>query len=179
MSVFQPNVILKDVTRIDQAFLRANGLKGLILDVDNTLTLHNSQILRADVQAWISAIKESDIRLIIVSNNYPERVAPFPKNLGLHFLAPGYKPLTIGFSKAQKALGLPVQEIGVVGDQIYTDIVGGNLKGMFTVLVCPMLEETGVTFKVRRTLETIHIRAYYRKRALLKPYQSKWEMKQK
>ena len=77
----------------------------------------------------------------------------------------GMKPLTFGFTKAQKKMNLPVQDIAVVGDQIYTDIVGGNLKGMFTILVQPMLLENGWTFRVRRNLETIHIRTYYRRRS--------------
>ena len=165
MSVFQPNLILKDVTRIDRALLRANGLRGLILDVDNTLTLHDSQMLRGDVRAWIESMRAADIQMIIVSNNYYDRVKPFADSLSLDFVSMGMKPLTIGFTKAQKQLQLPVQEIAVVGDQIYTDIVGGNLKGMFTILVQPMLLENGWTFKIRRNLETIHIRTYYRKRS--------------
>lgn len=165
MSVFQPNLILKDVTRIDRALLKANGIRGLILDVDNTLTLHDSQMLRDDVTAWIESMKAADIPMVIVSNNNHDRVKPFAENLGLDFVSMGLKPLTVGFTKAQKKLDLPVQQIAVVGDQIYTDILGGNLKGMFTILVHPMLLEDGWSFKVRRQLETIHIRAYRRKRA--------------
>ena len=165
MSVFQPNLILKDVTHIDRALLKANGIRGLILDVDNTLTTHDSQMLRDDVLLWIESMKAADIPMVIVSNNNHERVKPFAENLGLDFVSMGLKPLTVGFTKAQKKLALPVQEIAVVGDQIYTDILGGNLKGMFTILVHPMLLEDGWSFKIRRHFETIHIRAYRRKRA--------------
>ncbi len=165
MSVFQPNLILKDVTRIDLALLRANGIRGLILDVDNTLTLHDSQMLRGDVREWIESMRAAGVPMIIVSNNSYDRVKPFADALSLDFVSMGMKPLTFGFTKAQKKMDLPVQDIAVVGDQIYTDIVGGNLKGMFTILVQPMLLENGWTFKVRRNLETIHIRTYYRRRS--------------
>ena len=143
MSVFQPNLILKDVTRIDLALLRANGIRGLILDVDNTLTLHDSQILRGDVREWIESMRAAGVPMIIVSNNSYDRVKPFADALSLDFVSMGMKPLTFGFTKAQKKMNLPVQDIAVVGDQIYTDIVGGNLKGMFTILVQPMLLENG------------------------------------
>lgn len=166
MSVFMPDLMLRDVTRIDKALLDANGLRGLILDVDNTLTEHGSQHIRPQVERWLLSMSEQGIRLIIVSNNTRSRVEPFAQRLGLAFVAMGCKPLTLGFSRAQSQLGLTAGEIGVVGDQIYTDVVGGNLEGMYTILVTPLLLEDKAFFKLKRSLETIHIRAYCRRKGI-------------
>lgn len=163
MSVFTPDIMLHDVTRIDKALLRANGIQGLILDVDNTLADHGSQILRPSVQIWLCQMQDAGIKLIIASNNTRQRVEPFAYKLGLDFVSFSCKPSTLGLSRAQRKLGLPAERIAIVGDQIYTDIVGGNLKGMYTILVTPFLVENQPFLKFKRSLETIHIRGYKKK----------------
>lgn len=165
MSIFQPDLMLRDVTRIDRPLLDARGLRGLILDVDNTLADHGSQVLRSSVRDWLAKMDAAGIKLVIVSNNTRVRVEPFAKKLGLEFVSFSCKPLPVGLSRAQNRLGLPAERIAVVGDQIYTDIVGGNLKGMYTILVVPFLEEDLPFLKLKRSLEAVHIRAYQRKAA--------------
>lgn len=160
MSVFTPDLMLKDVTRIDKPLLDANQIKGLILDVDNTLADHGSQIIRPRVQSWLTEMQDKGVKLVIVSNNTRSRVGPFAERLGLPYIPMGCKPLTMGLSKAQDTMALYAHEIAVVGDQIYTDIVGGNLKGMYTILVTPFVVEDKAFFKLKRNLETIHIKAY-------------------
>lgn len=164
MSVFTPNIILKDVTRIDLALLKANGIEGLILDVDNTLTTHGNQYVRKDIKLWLAKMRENNIKLIIVSNNTQERVQPFADMLKLPFVAMAMKPLTFGFRKATKELELPEYKMAVIGDQIYTDIVGGNLAGMYTILVNPMMIENNFFFRCKRALETIHRKEYYKRK---------------
>lgn len=165
MSVFIPNIILTDVTMITLDMLKEHNIKGIILDVDNTLTTHGSQEIKAHISDWLELMKQNDIQLIIVSNNTYERIEPFANNLKLDFVAMGCKPLTHGFTKAQRKLGLSKKEIAVVGDQIYTDIVGGNLKGFFTILVTPFELESGKFFKLKRSLESIHIKRYNKRKS--------------
>ncbi|WMJ23673.1 YqeG family HAD IIIA-type phosphatase [Paludicola sp. MB14-C6] len=165
MSVFIPNLILPDVTSIDIPLLNQYNIKGIILDVDNTLTTHGSQEIKAHISDWLDVMKGNNIKLIIVSNNTFERIEPFANNLKLDFVAMGCKPLTSGFTKAQKKLGLPRNEIAVVGDQIYTDIVGGNLKRFFTILVTPFELEDGKFFKLKRMLESRHIKRYNKRKS--------------
>lgn len=163
MSVFLPNLILKDVTCIDTELLNKNGIKGLILDVDNTLTTHGSQEVEENILTWLAFMKKQNIGLVIVSNNTFDRISPFAQKIGLEFVAMGLKPLTSGLSKAQARLNLKKNEIAIVGDQIYTDIVGGNLKGFFTILVTPFKVEGKLFFKIKRKLESMHIKKYHRK----------------
>lgn len=162
MSVFTPKLCLDKVTDITPKLLREKGIKGIVLDVDNTLTLHGSQEVKKEVTDWLEQMKAQGFLLTIVSNNYEKRVKPFAQRLGLEYVSFGCKPMTKGFTQACKKFSLKKEEIAVVGDQIYTDIVGGNLKGMFTILVEPFQLETGWTFRLKRNLEKIHIRKYHR-----------------
>lgn len=164
MSVFTPDIMLGNITQIDKAFLSANNIRGLVLDVDNTLTAHGSQLVRPEVGKWIARMDAMGIKMMIVSNNTYDRVKPFADKLGLDFVSMGCKPLTVGLTKAQKQFRLPANQIAVVGDQIYTDVVAGNLKGMLTVLVKPFVMEDGAFFRMKRSLEAVHIRAYLRRK---------------
>lgn len=160
MSVFVPNLMLKDVTCINEMLLKEHNIKGLILDVDNTLAKHGSQELSIHISNWLKEMRKLDIKLMVVSNNRKKRVEPFAKKLGLDFVSMALKPMTTGFSKVKQSFQLENNEIAVVGDQIYTDIMGGNLKGMFTILVAPILLEDHFSFKLKRKLEAIHINSY-------------------
>lgn len=162
MSVFTPNLYLNNVTDITPELLQKYQLKALVLDVDNTLTFHNSQEVHQSVLDWLEQMKEHQIGLTIVSNNFEERVRPFAQKLGLNHVSFGCKPMTRGFTRAYKDFGIPKKQIAVVGDQIYTDILGGNLKGMFTILTVPFQIENTTLFKLKRNLEQLHIRKYQR-----------------
>ena len=81
---------------ITPQFLKKNGIKGLILDVDNTLAKHDDQTPAAGITEWLDDMRKNDIKLIIVSNNHPERVRPFAEPLGLDFVSESGKPLRKG-----------------------------------------------------------------------------------
>jgi len=156
VSVFMPDLMLRDVTRIDKALLDANGLRCLILDVDNTLTTHNNPAPAEGVPEWIEEMKSAGIKLIIVSNNNAERVTPFAEMLGLHFVPNGAKPLPVGFKRAAaelRALGVPKNRIAAVGDQIFTDILGANLAGIRSIFVYHIEPETSLPFRFKRAVE--------------------------
>ncbi|MEG1996161.1 MAG: YqeG family HAD IIIA-type phosphatase [Oscillospiraceae bacterium] len=161
MSLFIPDLILKDITKITLQILNENNIKGIILDVDNTLTIHGSQDVEQNVLDWLEFAKQNNIKLMIVSNNTFARVSPFAKKLGIDFVAMGFKPLTFGISRVMKRFDLPAKNIAVVGDQIYTDIAAGNIKKMFTILVSPFEKENGFFFKIKRKLEKRHVKKYY------------------
>jgi HAD superfamily phosphatase (TIGR01668 family) len=129
------------------------GVQALILDVDNTLTTHDNPIVEKRVLDWLDTMRANGVGLIIVSNNYPERVAPLANTLGIDFVARGKKPLPKGFSEACRRLDTPKESICAVGDQIFTDILGANLKGIKSIFVFPIEYETTTFFRVKRTLE--------------------------
>lgn len=151
--LFKPTIALQTVCDISIDILRKFNIKALILDVDNTLTTHDNPNIKPEILAWINSMKNNGIKLIIVSNNYPERVEPFANMLGIEFVSRGQKPLPKGLSEACRRLNVSKNNICAVGDQIFTDILGANLKGIKSIFVFPMEYENTIFFKIKRTLE--------------------------
>lgn len=133
-----PNAHFKKVEEITIEFLRKNKINALILDVDNTL-IDIDRKLSKSVINWSNNLKANGIKLIILSNtNHIEKVEKVAKTLGIEYQNFAKKPFKKGFFKAQKDLKEKPENIAVVGDQIFTDVVGGNRCDMFTILVEPI-----------------------------------------
>lgn len=150
---FRPTYVFDKVKDITPEFLRRKHIKGLLLDLDNTLTTHNNPVVPQESIEWIELMKRSGIKLMIVSNNHAPRVTPFAEQLGIEFECEGAKPLTFGYSRAIKRMGLENRDIAAVGDQIFTDILGCNLKGIRSVFVFPIKPETSLPFRFKRACE--------------------------
>ncbi len=156
MSIFRPFLLKKDITAVSVALLHEMEVKALLLDVDNTLTTHNSQDLNPAVSAWLEDVKQNGFTPVIVSNGTKKRVRPFAQHLGLPFTASAAKPLPIGFLRAMKERGLTRQECVVIGDQIFTDVLGGKAAGMRVIQVLPIDTATDTAFiRFKRKLEKI------------------------
>lgn len=151
--LFKSTAAFRRVTDIIPEFLNKMGIEGLILDVDNTLALHDSPVPADGVPEWVELMKKSRINLMIVSNNHAERVKPFADMLGIDFVCEGKKPLCKGFREALLRMHMPKNKIAAVGDQIYTDVLGANLFGIKMLYVVPMEYEKTTFFKVKRRLE--------------------------
>lgn len=153
--MFKPKWWLKNVLEIDESFIKENHLRGFILDLDNTLSMHGSPAAEIGVTDWLAEMKRLGMRLLVVSNNTKKRVEPLARELGLDYICFACKPLTIGISRALRKMKLPKNSVALVGDQIFTDVLGGNLRGVPTILVEPFHLENKVTFKLKRKLENI------------------------
>lgn len=142
------------ITDLPPEALRATGVQGLLLDVDNTLTLHDSQVVPDAVTAWLQAARDAGLLLIIVSNARDARVAPFAAKLGLPYVSRAAKPLPFGFWRAAQQLGLPKKACLVIGDQIFTDMWGAALGGFPAAQLEPIEPEEGHGFLLfKRRLE--------------------------
>ena len=161
--MFKPKWWMKNVLSIDEEFIKSNHLRGLILDLDNTLSMHGSPAAEEGVMEWLNKMKELGVKMTVVSNNRKKRVAPLAKELGLDYISFGCKPLTIGITRALKSMRLPKNSVALVGDQILTDIMGGNLKRMPTILVEPFHLEDKLTFKLKRKVESVIFKRDYTK----------------
>lgn len=136
--MIEPNAYLKKVEEITIEFLQKNRIKALILDIDNTLIDYNEN-LSESVKIWAKELKGQGTKLYILSNtNKKEKVKKVANELQIPYMYFAKKPLKIGFKKVQKELKEAPENIGVVGDQIFTDIIGGNRSKMFTILVEPI-----------------------------------------
>ena len=161
MKLFNPSFWLKNVFQITETFLRENEIKGLLLDLDNTLSMHGSPVPEDGVCDWIKEMSRCGISLVVVSNNNKERVAPLAEKLELPFFCFSMKPLPFGYSKAIKAMNLPKKNIAAVGDQIFTDVLGGNAFRVRTILVEPFHLEASASFRLKRKIESVFFKRDY------------------
>lgn len=161
--LFKPTFWLKSVLDIDEKFLRGNGISALVLDLDNTLSMHGNPAAEAGVADWLDEMRRLGIKMRIVSNNTQKRVKPLAEKLGLPFTANGAKPLTFGITRAMKAMGATKRDTLVVGDQIFTDVMAGNFKGVRTALVEPFHLEKTWTFRLKRRAESLVFHRDYSK----------------
>ena len=126
---------------ITPSFLKKHGIKGLILDVDNTLALHDNPVPADGITEWLENMRNNGIKLIIVSNNHDERVKHFAAPLGLDYVCDGGKPLKRGYTAAMKKMRLAASETAAVGDQLFTDVWGANHSRIKMIYVQPMEPE--------------------------------------
>lgn len=151
--LFKPNIKLHGITDITVELLNKNDIKALLLDVDNTMSNHHGTILTDGLLEWIAYMQANGIKLIVLSNSKRFRIEPFAARIGLPFISLGCKPLPTGYLRGVKALGEKRKNVAIVGDQIFTDILGGNIVGVKSILLTPIKPEDGWSFKVRRKLE--------------------------
>lgn len=153
MGIFRPTAMKQRVVELTPEFLSGLGVQAVLLDVDNTIATYTSHQPIPGAVEWAKRMVEAGFRVIIVSNNYKKRVGPFAARFGLDFISFAVKPLPFGYLKAAKRLKMRPRQCVIIGDQIFTDVIGANLCGMKSVLLTPLEPENGVTFKVRRYLE--------------------------
>lgn len=135
---FYPNAYFNKVQEITIGFLMKNKIKALILDVDNTLIDYYKN-LSEEIINWSKTLQGQGIKMYILSNtNKKEKVKSVAETLDVKYELFARKPFKKGFLKVQKILDLESNQIAVVGDQIFTDVIGGNRCNMFTILVDPV-----------------------------------------
>ena len=155
-----PNAYLKNVKEITIDFLNKNNIRALILDVDNTLIDFDKKMLDG-VEEWCKSLKKQGIKLFILSNSdKKQKVEMVAQKLELPYIYFATKPFKRGFKKAVKILQEENENIAVVGDQIFTDVIGANRCKMFSILVEPIAEKDLLITKIKRPLENYVIKKY-------------------
>lgn len=159
-----PKMYLKNVMEITEQLLAEKNIKGLILDIDNTLIDYDKKIPEG-IEEWCTNLKEKGIKMCILSNtNKVEKVKKVAETLNLEYLYFAHKPNKKGFKKAKKMLQLESEQIAVVGDQIFTDVLGGNRMKMYTILTEPLDKRDIWITVLKRPLEKLVIKRYLKRR---------------
>lgn len=153
MSLFKPNYYFRNIFSVTVDFLKDNNIKALLLDADNTLCIYHTNYPIDGVKEWINKMQEAGIELHILSNGKPGRLTEFAENVNLPCFYMSLKPLPFKISKAVKKLGFKKQEVALVGDQFFTDILGGNLSGIKTIWLDYIQIEDSATFRFKRKIE--------------------------
>ena len=135
-----PDAVSPRVTAIAPEALTASGIQAVIVDLDNTLTPWNDRRCDPEVAGWLQRMQAAGLRVCIVSNNGPERVRGFlaAAGLDLPWIAHAGKPRRRAYQRALQCLGVTADGTAAVGDQVFTDVLGGKRAGLFTVLVTPL-----------------------------------------
>lgn len=133
-----PDRYVSSVHAVDLDELRSCGVRALLLDLDNTLLPRDTNVVPDELKAWAADLCRRGFSVCLVSNNWHERVNRVADELGFDLVDRAIKPLPFAFRAALRRLGATPAEAVVIGDQIFTDILGGNALGMRTVLVSPL-----------------------------------------
>jgi len=133
-----PNHIVSSFFEIDPAFFKQRGFKGLIADLDNTLVPAETGLATPELVKWLNGLKDEGLRVMIVSNNHRRRVAKVADALDIPYISRARKPARRAFRQALEHLQLKPAETVMLGDQLLTDVFGGNRLGLYTILVRPI-----------------------------------------
>lgn len=151
--VLSPDYYYRSIHGIDFESLTARGINTLLVDLDNTLLTRNSASMTVEAKGWIESADRAGLRVCIVSNNWHDRVVGVAEELGVPIVAKALKPLPHAFRKALDLMGVSSAEAAVVGDQMFTDILGGRILGVTTILVVPLSESDLPHTKILRRIE--------------------------
>lgn len=151
--MFRPKEVKDSIYDITPAEVLSRGLKAVVCDLDDTLLPYNDPAVPCALTDWIKSLSDAGIEVMILSNGKTKRITPICRGLGVPFETMACKPFPFGFFKVKRRLGLKGREILCVGDQVFTDVVGGNLTGMFTVLVTPLALKPSKLERFKRRLE--------------------------
>jgi HAD superfamily phosphatase (TIGR01668 family) len=153
LAKLRPDLFVPSVYAINLDRLWARGVRGLIVDLDNTLVPWDNDRASRELLEWIQAAKARSFRLCLVSNNLRERVERFAGLLNIPSIPRAAKPRRRAFRRAMRLMGTEAHSTAVIGDQLFTDVLGGNRLELFTILVSPVTEREYWTTRLVRRLE--------------------------
>lgn len=154
ISLITPNSYRKNIYEIDYKFLKKQGYKHLIFDIDNTIMPVNDINVSNELKEFFNKLKK-DFTICVVSNNNEARVNPIKKELDVIGLADAKKPKKEAYDKSLKLLNGTKKDTVMIGDQMLSDIVGGNRYGLYTILVEPFENKYDIKTGTSRVLQNI------------------------
>lgn len=153
MEKFIPDMYQKSIYHIDYDKLKENGIKCLLIDLDNTCVPYKDKEPNKKLIDLFEMLKDMDFKVIIFSNASKKRLYPFKNTLNVDCSAFSRKPFTGKLLKVLKMFKYDLSEVAIIGDQLYTDILCGNRVGIKTILVNPMSKDDLLFTKIFRSLE--------------------------
>ena len=167
--ILKPKVYINSVYNIDLRKLKkVKNIKGIIVDLDNTLVAWGEKEVTQKIIDWVKEVKKIGLKICIVSNTNSKRAAEFAKILNIPYHSKYFKPFSIAFNNGLKILDTKKSETVVIGDQIFTDIWGGNILKLLTILVVPIVKKDSMGTFLHRNFEKIIISFWLRKNKIRK-----------
>lgn len=157
----KPNFYYESVFDINLEDLKKNNIKNILIDLDNTLVPWGEDKITDQLISWLKQTQKRGFNICVLSNNTEKRASDMHKALGLPYVAFAKKPARKSFERGLKILKAKKQETVIIGDQIFTDILGGKRTGMQTVLVVPLSKNEFWGTKIIRKFEKLLLRSLY------------------
>lgn len=154
IGLITPNSYRKNIYEIDYKALKEQGYKHLIFDIDNTIMPVNDINVSKELKTFFSELKK-DFTICLVSNNNEDRVNPVKEKLNVLGLGDAKKPKKEAYDKSLKLLNGTKKDTVMIGDQMLSDIVGGNRYGLYTILVEPFENKYDIKTGTSRVLQNI------------------------
>ena len=158
MNIFYPNDYVSSLQHIDIQKLKEIGIKALIFDLDNTLVPWNSNDWQQEVCRWFAGLHQANFKTCIVSNNNRQRIAQPCSVLQTPGIHKAGKPRRKAFRRAMQMLDVSPEETAMIGDQVFTDVLGANRLGLYTILVVPMSKREFIATRINRQFEKLILR---------------------
>ena len=172
--ILRPKVYVDSICNIDLKKLKkTKKIKGIIVDLDNTLVAWGKKEIDNKIIDWVEEAKKLGLKICIVSNTNSKRVAEFAKIFNIPYHSKYFKPFSIAFNNGLKILDTKKSETVVIGDQIFTDILGGNRLKLLTILVVPIVKKDSIGTFLHRNFEKIII-SYWMKKGIIKKEVGNW-----
>ena len=148
-----PDIYQNNVYNIDYSKLKKRGIKCLLFDLDNTLTLNNEKSPTVELQKLFMRLEDIGFKVIIMSNSSKKRLASFKETLNVDTAYHSYKPLSFKYKKILKMYKFKLSEVAAIGDQVLTDVWGANRVGITSILVDKLGDDTFIGTKINRFIE--------------------------
>lgn len=155
MKLLTPDQQLDSIFEVDVEYLQSLGIKGIITDLDNTLVPWNDRNITPRLAEWFAMLRKRGFELYIISNNSRDSGGQLALELEIPAIFYAVKPRKRAFQKALDHMKLQSNQVAVIGDQIFTDVLGGNRLGLYTILVTPISEKEFFWTKLMRMLEKL------------------------
>ena len=157
-------MFVKSAFAVDYERLRRRrGIKALIFDIDNTIAPFDVADPPEEASAFLAGLKALGFRICLLSNGGRRRVERFNRGMGLHAVHRAGKPGPLGLRKALRLLRAGPRETALIGDQVFTDVLCGNIWGLYTILVRPVSGRDEFSVRLKRGIEKQVIRMYKKK----------------
>ena len=162
-NLLMPDIILPTYRDVTPQLCSSWGIRAILSDIDNTLAPYEQPRSDEHIRTWLRELKEAGISVALISNNHDDRVREFNSDLGLPAYADAGKPFGKTLRRAMKELGSDPSSTVMLGDQLLTDALAGNMLGMRVFIVPPIRDKRTAFVRFKRWLERPVIRRYYKK----------------
>lgn len=160
LGILYPKLYVRTLQDIDLEQLKTQNICGLIFDLDNTLVAWDKKELDALTLEWMRKVHLMGFKVVVVSNNNQYRVKTIAENLNVPYVSRALKPVKSGFRQALNLMQLETKQVAVIGDQLFTDVLGGNRLGMFTIWVESLSNKEFIGTRITRQIEKLAVKLF-------------------